>query len=190
MEKPEIEWLAQYRKGHVEALGKLVEHFRRPLSGFILNMTERHGDADEIFQEVWFRATQKMDSYKQKNFLSWLFRIAHNLIIDHARKKKPVMSLQDPKEARAFEETMPSLERGPDEEVHAEHLGQKIKEATGLLSLEQREVFLMRTENVSFKEIAKIQKTSINTTLARMQYALAKLRDALKIEYEELSHEA
>ena len=40
--------------------------------------------------------------------------------------------------------------------------------------------------NVSFKEIAKIQKCSINTCLARMQYALGKLRSILREEYDEL----
>ena len=40
--------------------------------------------------------------------------------------------------------------------------------------------------NTSFKELAKIQKCSINTCLARMQYALTKLRSILKEEYDEL----
>ena len=56
-----------------------------------------------------------------------------------------------------------------------------------MLSPEQKEVFLMRMyANASFKEIAKIQKCSINTCLARMQYALTKLRSMLKEEYDEL----
>ena len=65
MERPENEeysreerdmlWITEYRKGKVEALGKLVEEYRRPLFGFILNMMERQGDAEEVFQEVWFR---------------------------------------------------------------------------------------------------------------------------------------
>ena len=56
MERRDSELLAQYRRGEVSALEQLVEKYRRPLFGFILNMTEGQADADEIFQEVWFRA--------------------------------------------------------------------------------------------------------------------------------------
>ena len=66
-------------------------------------------------------------------------------------------------------------------------MGVVIDQAVEMLSPEQKEVFLMRMyANASFKEIAKIQKCSINTCLARMQYALTKLRSILKEEYDEL----
>jgi RNA polymerase sigma-70 factor (ECF subfamily) len=53
--------------------------------------------------------------------------------------------------------------------------------------VEQREVFWLRMQGgLSFKEIAKVQKCSINTALARMQYALSKLRNELGDEYREL----
>jgi len=75
----------------------------------------------------------------------------------------------------------------PSEEVGGNSLGRRISEAVETLSDDQKEVFLLRMYgNVSFKEIAKIQKCSINTCLARMQYALTKLRSILKEEYEEL----
>ena len=67
-------------------------------------------------------------------------------------------------------------------------LGRRIKEAVARLPLDQREVFLMRTQaELSFKEIARIQKVSINTTLARMQYALNKMRPLLRDAYTELA---
>mgnify|MGYP001824644086 CR=1 FL=1 len=63
----------------------------------------------------------------------------------------------------------------------------QIEQAVETLSPEQKEVFLLRMYgNVSFKEIAKLQKCSINTCLARMQYALGKLRSILQEEYDEL----
>ncbi|MEA2067909.1 MAG: sigma factor-like helix-turn-helix DNA-binding protein, partial [Verrucomicrobiota bacterium] len=75
----------------------------------------------------------------------------------------------------------------PAEEAGGTALGKQIEEAVETLSPEQKEVFLLRMYgNTSFKEIAKLQHCSINTCLARMQYALAKLRSILKDEYEEL----
>ncbi len=76
---------------------------------------------------------------------------------------------------------------GPDAQVAGHDLGRRMDAAVGGLPLEQREVFLMRMEgNLPFKTIAEIQKTSINTALARMQYALAKLREQLKEDYADL----
>ena len=88
-------WLDRYRGGDINALGELVEHYRRPLFGYILRMTENSSDAEEIFQEVWFKAIRSFESYSDQKFLSWMFRITHNHIIDRARKKKPDFSLDD-----------------------------------------------------------------------------------------------
>ena len=189
MDQPELEWLAAYRQGQVEALGKLVEHYRRPLFGFILRMTEGREDAEEIFQEVWFRVIKNQHRYKHKSFKSWLFKIAHNLIIDRARKRKPVVDLnvasqngEDVLETRVEAGGLTSAQ-----EIDAGILGQRIAAAVRQLPDSQREVFLMRSEgDLPFKEIARIQGTSINTALARMHYAVHKLRDLLSGEYEEL----
>jgi RNA polymerase sigma-70 factor (ECF subfamily) len=185
----ENECLDQYRRGQVEALGKLIEHYRRPLFGFILKMTGTSLEAEEIFQEVWFRAIRKLDSYREKSFLSWLFRIAHNLVIDQSRKKKPAFSLQEHRDdEQPMEEKIAARGLSPDQIAGGHDMGRRIRAAVARLPVEQREVFLMRTEpELSFKEIAKIQGTSINTALARMQYALAKLKDELAGDYEALS---
>lgn len=188
MASPEKKWLDLYRDGHVEALGELVEHCRRPLFAFILRMTEGREDAEEIFQEVWYRALRRIDRYQDQNFLSWMFRITHNLIIDRARKKKPDFSLQEGDETHTrLEEKLEAPGLKPPEETHGHELGRKIAAAVSQLPVEQREVFLMRTEgDLPFKDIAAIQECSINTALARMQYALSKLRTELVDDYDAL----
>ena len=192
MDHPERKWIAEYRKGRVEALSLLVEHFRRPLYGFIVRMTESVTDSEDVFQEVWLRAIRHLDSYHEKNFLSWLFRIAHNLVIDRVRRQKPVMSFPESPyttTSTRWEDRIPdTTSRAPDRQLAMRDVGPRIAVAVAKLPLEQREVFLMRMEgDLPFKEIARIQKVSINTALARMQYALNKLRQELKSDYEDLS---
>ena len=183
------QWLAEYRKGRTEALGRLVEHYRRPLYAFIYKMTENGTDADEIFQEVWFRAIKNVERYEDQSFLSWLFRIAHNLIIDRARRARPTVDLgAGGDDGLALEERLASPRMGPVDEAAGRDLGRRIAAAVHRLPEEQREVFLLRTEgDVPFKEIAKIQKTSINTALARMHYAVLKLRQELQGDYAALA---
>jgi RNA polymerase sigma-70 factor (ECF subfamily) len=190
MEHPESAWIAAYRAGDADALGRLVEHYRRPLFSFILRMMEGHADAEEVFQETWFRAIKNMDRYAEKSFLSWLFRIAHNLVIDRARRRRPMVDLDAMSEdgERALEQQIASPGVTPDGQVAGRDIGGRIAAALARLPAEQREVFVLRTEaDLAFKEIARMQGVSINTALARMQYALAKLRTELAGDYEALA---
>lgn len=189
MEREDVQLLAAYRAGDTESLGELVEKYKRPLFGFILRFSEGREDADEVFQEVWVRAIKNMNRYRQKNLLSWLFRIAHNLMIDRIRRNKSVVSLDTSasEDGISLGEQLATTLLGPDSETGGRDLGVRIEAAAAQLPPEQREVFWLRMQaDLSFKEIAKIQKCSINTALARMQYAVSKLRKELAVEYREL----
>jgi RNA polymerase sigma-70 factor (ECF subfamily) len=191
MDQTDIECINAYLAGDANALEPMVEKYKRPLYSFILKMTERREDTDEIFQETWFRALKNIHKFRHKNFLNWLFRIAHNLIIDRARRNKRNVSMQTATGGddgdSTLEDHLAAPGISPAEEVGGTTLGERIDKAVETLSPEQKEVFLMRMYgNASFKEIAKVQQCSINTCLARMQYALTKLRSILKEEYDEL----
>ena len=191
MDKTDIDCISAYLGGEANALAPLVEKYKRPLYSFILKMTEGREDAEEIFQETWFRVLKNIHKFKHKNFLNWMFRIAHNLVIDRARRNSKNISMQSSIGGEdgdcTLEDRLAAPGISPSEEAGGAGLGRLIETAVATLSPEQKEVFLLRMYgNVSFKEIAKIQKCSINTCLARMQYALTKLRSLLKEEYEEL----
>ena len=188
MEQSDRELIQRYLDGYTGALEELVHKYRRPLFGFICNMTRGNDEPEEIFQEVWFRAIKKLDLYKSKNFCGWLIRIAHNLVIDRARRRKPELSLDwDNNDGRSLVENIAHRDEGPVSKIEAGELGRRIEKETLLLPSEQKEVFIMRAQlSMSFKEIAKIQGVSINTALARMQYALDKLRQVLRSDYDEL----
>ena len=177
----DVELLTRYRAGDTHALDALIEQYRKPLYGFILNMIDRPGDADDIFQEVWLRALRNLDSYEDRGFLSWLIRIARNLIIDRFRKRRPEVSYeQENADGVSIEHTLADRRSGPAEDLAAGDIALRIRNAVEELPGEQKEVFLMRIEaDLPFKEIAVIQGVSINTALARMQYALTKLRAQL-----------
>jgi len=189
MDVDDANLLSAYRNGNAEALGKLVEKYKGPLYGFIYKFSEGREDADEVFQEVWVRAIKNMNRYRQKSLLSWLFRIAHNLMIDRIRRRRPEYSFDTPvsSDGLALSDHLASDRIGPDGETGGRDLGLRIEAAAEKLPPDQREVFWLRMQaDLSFKEIAKIQKCSINTALARMQYALSKLRNELAVEYTEL----
>ena len=59
-------------------------------------MIQAPEDADDVFQEVWVRVIRNVDRYRHKTFRGWLFRICHNLLIDRARSRRNVASLDAP----------------------------------------------------------------------------------------------
>ena len=190
-DQPEIQWIHEYNRGDVTALGRLVEHYRKPLYAFIYNMLQGRGDAEEIFQEVWLRAIKNMPKYRDKNFLGWLFRIAHNLFIDVVRKDRRLVFPAGDSEfgpETSVIDRFPARDASPDQMMANTDLGQRIKVALAELPEDQREVFIMRTEaDISFKEIARIQNTTLNTALSRMHYAVQRLRPLLQEDYNLLS---
>ena len=131
---------------------------------------------DDLFQQTWVKVIKNLVKYRDnQNFLAWVVRISRNLSIDHFRKegRKKTSSIEGV-EAVGSALDLPScgLESG--------ELGMAIQNAVEALPMEQKEVFVLRQQNVSFKEIAEIQKTTLNTTLGRMHYAVNKLRTVLK----------
>lgn len=180
--------IARYKKGDIDSLDALVQRYKRQLYGYILKMSVNHSDADEIFQEAWVKVIRKISLYRNNNFLGWLIRITHNVIIDKVRRKKPNVSLDAEREDGAsLASVLPDDGPTPTDGIQNEDLADAINRALDILPDEQKEVFLLRTKmDISFKEIAKIQKISINTALARMQYALSKLREPLQESYDEL----
>ena len=183
----DAELLARYRRGDVGAMDTLVEKYRRPLFGYILNMTGGQDEADEIFQEAWLRVIRKLGLYRQKNFFGWLVRITRNIVIDRARRRKPVVSLDQAEDGRSMADVLPGTDAAPSDVAMGRELEQRLAAALEMLPAEQKDVFVMRMQtNLAFKEIAKIQGVSINTALARMQYALAKLRPLFAEDYDDL----
>jgi RNA polymerase sigma-70 factor (ECF subfamily) len=131
---------------------------------------------DDLFQQTWMKVVTKIDKYQDKqHFLAWVVRIARNLSIDHFRKegRRKTSSMEGV-------EPVTSVLSLPSSGIESSELGVAIAKAVEALPIDQKEVFVLRQQNVSFKEIALIQETTLNTTLGRMHYAVNKLRTILK----------
>lgn len=171
--------IRNYLDGAAGAFDVLYDRYRLPLYAYLNRLLPgQTAQVDDIFQQTWIRAIDRLSTYRhEEKFSAWLMRIGHNFAIDFFRtsKRRGESSMDDGLETALSDSTDVS----PWRELDSQELGEAIEQAVSELSPELREVFLLRREDVPFREIARIQSCSINTCLGRMQYALKQLRKSL-----------
>jgi RNA polymerase sigma-70 factor (ECF subfamily) len=140
-------------------------------------MTSDREIAEDLLQDTFLAAMRNANQFdRSRNFLSWIFGIAHKRTIDYFRHIK----VENEHQA----DTEHSVGKGPETpEINLENSQLKIvlNEAIKTLDPLQREVFLLReVGDVPFKEIAQIMNCPINTALGRMRLALKNIRKEIK----------
>jgi RNA polymerase sigma-70 factor (ECF subfamily) len=151
---------------------------------YILLTIKNQPLAEDLFQETFIKVIQSLRGGKYRDngrFLSWVIRIAHNLIIDHFRKEKQMNSVSnDDSEVDLFNSKKFS-DSNIEELIVNSQIKAEIRTLINELPDDQREVVLLRHYGeLSFKEIAEQTDVSINTALGRMRYALINLRKLIK----------
>ena len=179
-DKTDLELIREFQSGSSPAFDALYERYRRPLYGYVNRQMQGYtSHADDVFQQTWMRAIDNLSTYRdQEKFSAWLMRIAHNLIIDYYRslKRRAEDELDDSYGDTTADDSGETPGGAMDERARAKMLS----DALNSLTPELREVFLLRRENIPFQQIAKIQNCSVNTSLARMRYAVKQLTNKLK----------
>ena len=111
------------------------------------------------------------------NFISWVMRIAHNLIIDHFRRIKQMNTVSNDNYESDIFNSKRFADRQFEDDMIKRQIQKDIRKMITHLPDDQREVVILRHyAGLSFKEIAEITDVSINTALGRMRYALINLR--------------
>lgn len=177
--------IREYLNGSMSAFHRLYARYERSLFFYIKSMVHQHEAAEDIFQNVWLQVIKKLPSFSFKGeFRNWLFTIAHHKVIDFVRTTAPpAVSLDehsDGEDGLAVHELIP--DPAPDfvRQLSAKELWSRVLEIVATLPPAQREVFALRIESgLSFKEIAALQGTGLNTVLGRMHYAVTRIRAAL-----------
>lgn len=167
------QWVAGDKRG----FATLYEKYKNRVFGFLLRMTGDREIAEDLLQETFFAALRNAGQFdRSRNFLSWLFGIAHKRTIDYFRHVKVENDHQHDAES-----SIGSKIDNPDREMFNKDITKVVHEAIAELDPLQKEVFLLREmAGVPFKEISVIMNCPINTALGRMRLALKNIRKELK----------
>lgn len=162
--------------GDSEAFAVLYVHYMDPIFRYVYFRVGEQAEAEDLTEEVFVRAWEALPQYQQGKhpFKSWLYRIAHNLVIDYHRKLKPV-SVPD-LDLHRYHDGSPSHEERliQDQEVD------QIAQAMAKLGEEERQVLLLRfVEGLSHREVAELINKSEGACRVIQHRALAALNSAL-----------
>ncbi|MBV9677961.1 MAG: sigma-70 family RNA polymerase sigma factor [Acidobacteriaceae bacterium] len=163
------------------------------LRQFIRQRVPDTGDAEDIFQEVFYELIEAYRLMKPLEQVgAWLFRVARHRIIDLFRRKRPtvlgddLMLASEDGETHRWEDLLPSREAGPEAAYARGVLLEELDAALEELPEEQRSVFVAHEiEGRSFRELSETTGVSVNTLLSRKRYAVLQLRRRLQSIYDE-----
>ena len=180
----DYELIERFMNGSQPSIEALINRYKKKVYTYILLMVKNQQLAEDLFQETFIKVIQSLKKHKYKDngkFVSWIIRIAHNLVIDHFRKEKQINTCNNEDyEADLFNSSKFSAKNIEQLIVH-DQIIKDVRKLIDELPDDQREVVVLRHYGqLSFKEIAEQTDVSINTALGRMRYALINMRKMIE----------
>ena len=167
--------MLRFRDGEAAAFEALYRRHRGPLYRYFVRQATRDV-VDDLFQEVWMRVIRARARYRSAGpFAAYLYRIAHNVLVDHYRQSARDA---DPTDPAALQPQDPGA--GPADDYRASELRREIAAALETLPSEQREAFVLQQEaGLTLEEIGHVVGANRETVKSRLRYANQRLRKAL-----------
>jgi len=178
----EKELIRRAQQGDQEAFAELYEEHFDPIYRYILMRVRDRAEAEDLTQQVFLSALEALPSYKWRGapFSTWLFRIAHNRVIDYRRKMTRFKSSSE----AGLISTEPDPATAAEREMELARIQRVLKELTPL----QQEVIGLRfTGGLSTAEVAQVMRKSEGAIKALQHSALVTLRK--KLQENDYGHE-
>jgi RNA polymerase sigma factor (sigma-70 family) len=163
----------QSKAGNAEAFGSLYDRYQPEILRYLTNHVRDHATAEDLTQQVFLKAWQAIPRYEQRNvpFKSWLYRMAHNQMVDHFRTQRRTVDLE-------------GIDRSQPDEAEATVLATErrafIEAALRRLSADHREVLVLRfLMEKSAAEIGEVMNRKEVTVRGLQLRALRALRREL-----------
>ena len=175
-----IDLIKKVKQGSYEDFTRLYFMYADLLYGFVLNLTKSPDDAEDILQETFLRIWQTKENLSlETSFKSYLYTIAHNLIIDSFRKKIDSVAFEVYIQSDAYQNY---TENNTENEVYFDEFLDKLNEAKKKLSSRQLVIFeLSREKGCSIKDIAEKMGVSEKTVKNQLTLALKTLKSELSL---------
>lgn len=170
-----------YRDGDAGAFDALYGRHRGGVYRYFLRQCSDAAIAEELFQDVWMNLIRARAAYTvQAKFTTYLYRLAHNRLVDHYRQHRPTMVTADEDDCDVLDSIPDERQQPADVAIDLKRQGEHLKALIAELPEAQREVFLLQQEGeLTVEEIASATGVTRETAKSRLRYAFAKLRQGM-----------
>jgi RNA polymerase sigma-70 factor (ECF subfamily) len=183
----DAEVMLRVAAGDDTAFDYLVEKYRRSMISFMYRMTHNQAVAEELAQEVFLRVYRSRQSYAASaKFTTWLYRIATNLAVNHARDTKHerpenVVNIDEPDNDTGLTMDVPDSSLNVEQNIlRRERLAAIRRQVEALPERQRMAVIMHKYQNLDYKQIAAVLKLSESATKSLLFRAYETLRETLK----------
>ncbi len=175
------------KAGDQAAFDYLVQKYRRPMVSFMYRMAHNAAAAEDLAQEVFLRVYRSRESYEASaKFTTWLYRIATNLAVNHARdtrheRPEVQVSLDEPDEETGTTFEVPDRSLNAEQAIMVRERMKAIRLKVEALPEQQKLAVIMhKYQQMDYKQIAEVLKKSESATKSLLFRAYETLREQLK----------
>ena len=179
--------MLRVRSGDEAAFNYLIEKYHRQIVHFMFRMVHNQAVAEELAQEVFLRVYRSRESYRaEAKFTTWLYRIATNLGVNHARDNKHERAAQNvyldqPDAETGTTPDVADSRSTVEQEMLRDERMRAIRQHVMALPERQRNAVLMhKYQEMDYKQIGDVLKLSESATKSLLFRAYQTLRDTLK----------
>ncbi|HEY5177099.1 MAG TPA: sigma-70 family RNA polymerase sigma factor [Terriglobales bacterium] len=183
----DAEVMLRVAAGDDVAFDYLVEKYRRQMISFMYRMTRNQAVAEELAQEVFLRVYRSRQSYAASaKFTTWLYRIATNLAVNHARDTKHerpenTVNIDEPDADTGMTVDLADGSLNAEQTILRRERMAAIRRQVEALPERQRTAVIMhKYQNMDYRQIAAVLKLSESATKSLLFRAYETLRETLK----------
>lgn len=183
----DAEVMLRVKAGDDGAFNYLVEKFRRPMISFMYRMTHNSATAEDLAQEVFLRVYRSRSGYTaDAKFTTWLYRIATNLAVNHARdtrheRPEVTVNIDESDEETGLSVDVPDTSLTAEQDIlRRERLAAIRKQVESLPERQRLAVLMHKYQNMDYKQIADVLHLSESATKSLLFRAYETLREKLK----------
>jgi RNA polymerase sigma-70 factor, ECF subfamily len=183
----DAEIMLRAKAGDQSAFDYLVQKYRRPMISFMYRMAHNAAAAEDLAQEVFLRVYRSRQSYEASaKFTTWLYRIATNLAVNHARdtrheRPEVTVSLDETNEESGATLELPDNGLTAEQDLVRRERMLAIRSKVEALPEQQKLAVIMhKYQQMDYKQIAEVLKKSESATKSLLFRAYETLREQLK----------
>ena len=162
-EDPDVALMLRVKAGDERAFVELFHKHKRKIVGFARRYLNQYARAEDAAQETFMRIYRARENYEPKSkFTTYLYHVATNTCLNHLRQREFLLREKDDEQESVTERMADTSGSTPELDLAGRELEVRVNKAMSALPETQRTaLLLLRSEDLSYEEIAEVMRTTV-----------------------------